>query len=60
MKLPNEEKAIATIMTMAAQSLDPDSFEALESIMELLCETRAANIDQRLLNNEYEAIGKIK
>ena len=59
MKLPNEEKAIATIMTMAAQSLDPERFENLESIIEQLCKTRSVNINQTILNHEYVLIGKI-
>jgi hypothetical protein len=58
-KLPisklTEAKVIATIWNMGAESLDPESYIVLESIIALLCETRSINneviaTEQRILS----------
>ena len=53
MKHPNEERTIATMMTMGAESLYPEMFAQLEAIIDQLCEIRAVNIDNELLAAEY-------
>lgn len=41
-----ESKAIATIWNMAAESLDPESYESLETILRNLCEIRDVPTEQ--------------
>lgn len=36
-----EAKAVATVWNMAGESLDPESYEALEKAFRILCETRS-------------------
>lgn len=52
MKHPNEERTIATIMAMGAESLNPEMYPQLETIIAQLCETR--NMDQEILQAEYD------
>lgn len=53
MKRPNEEFAIATVRTMAIESLDPESYTLLEKVLNQLCETRAVNINNEIMQEEY-------
>lgn len=52
-----EAKAIATIWNMGVESLDPQSYVELESILKLLCTTRSINneviaVEQRILSGK--------
>jgi len=45
-----EAKAVATIWNMGAESLDPESYEALEKVLRQMCETRS--IDNEMIADE--------
>ena len=45
-----EAKSVATIWNMAAESLDPGNYEALEKALRQMCETR--NIDNEMIADE--------
>ena len=54
-----EAKAVATVWNMAAESLDPESYEALEKALRILCETR--NIPKEILACEQRILsGKLQ
>ncbi len=53
MKHPNEEMAVATVRTMADESLHPEDHTALVVLLDRLCATRAANIDNEVMQAEY-------
>lgn len=54
-----EAKALATVWNMAAESLDPESYEALEKAFRILCETR--NIPKEILACEQRILsGKLQ
>lgn len=53
MKHPNEEMAVATVRIMAIESLDPETYEAMVKALDILCETRAVNINNEIMQSEY-------
>ena len=56
-KLPiskeQEAEALARVWNMGCQSLHPEMFIGLETIIAQLCETRSVNIDNEILQAEY-------
>jgi hypothetical protein len=53
MKHPNEEFAVATVRTMADESLNPDDHTMIVVLLDRLCDTRAANINNEIMRLEY-------
>lgn len=54
-----EAKAVATVWNMAAESLDPESYEAVEKAFRILCEIRSIPkeilaCEQRILSGKLQ------